>query len=389
MSVSSSIVPHMAFYGFLGSYFTHTLSFPLVAVLLIWFMDIAIAAHRNDIVDGGAAGLLILLNFQAPVAVLFGAILGLLYSWSFDLPALLQWDFWLLNWPMPLIGDPELKGSAVAVFIFDPLFTWFALAWIVAVAGVNLLLGRFEPELTSSQSSFYGIFALLIAFLIILAVLVVWLRTESLRRRLDSFFAGALVLLALTPIVYDVLLSRQPLNQLAFHVVFALLVLGIALLHNRVAVRFGPFRSTLLANDARAGIYDFERRKIFLRWFVLWFIIALLYLVAGITELMTANDLESVLSAVFVWFIIAALIGLCLSCLFRTYGRKYLRGVPTMIDARGIEEARSGASPTVNAGGSQNRGRRASPLIQMHPVGANAMSANSLNAFRVPQTKIN
>lgn len=318
----TALVPEMALYGFVGAYASHTIGLPITAVFILWFLTASIASHRNDPLDTTTADLIIALNFKVPISLLFGIGLGLIYAWAFRFVPLVQWEFWTVSWRFlppdapPSVTDDHVGRNRTTVFVFNSLFTFYTLAVIVAAVGVFFLLGRFEPEVSSTVSLGIGFFALLVGGGVALYILFRWFVSDSPSDLLNFMFALAISFIALTPALYDFLLSFRPFNQVVFHIGLIVVLVAVAYFHWQFFASVDARTNLLLANDLRAAPSQTGLWSIGLRWFILWLIVALIYVAAGVTDELTfsaaagTGDLNTVLIVVFVVFLLLAFVGI-------------------------------------------------------------------------------
>lgn len=312
----SFFVPQMALYGFTSAYFTGGIGLGTTAVLLLWVFIVSVAQYRDgaDIEpDRGVAGLIIDLNLRVPVSVLFGVLLGLLYNWAFQLVPLLTWDLWTVGWrflPPGVAADDHASRGRSVVFAFDSAFTVLFFGFVALVAAVEFLVGAFQPELSGGSSTAVGLVLLLTGLALVIWVLVTWWRSPLPGDWLNSLCALALGALALTPLLFNLLVNIRPLNQLVFHIGLILTVTIFAALHVRFFKNIDSLLLTQLHNDVRAAPSQSSATRIVGRWFVLWLNLAIIYTAAGIATEVSDDSLGTTLLVVGVTALLMAVFAL-------------------------------------------------------------------------------
>lgn len=384
----SALVPAMATYGFIAAYYTHSIGFATTILVLLWYMTIVLASHRND--PGTVSELLIVLNFKLPLALLVGIALGLIYAWALRFVPLLRWELWTVAWrvlpptaPTAANDDPVGNGRTV-VFVHDSSFTWFALSAVAIIAGIYFVAGSFEPEVSGTLSLFVGLFLAVVGLTLLLYVFFRWWRADHPSYWLDATFALSLLFLALVPLLYSSIFTSRVLALLLFYAGLTLVSVLSAAAHIRFFWYTEARFQLLLANDVRAAPSQSSTMRIALRWLVLWLLVALIYVAASTAESLSGGNLNTVLLVTVIVSLLLALLGLLIG--FVQWRREHwlFYSVPRIghveqYFALSQSDAKPAPKPTESLA-PQVRPRRPPPSTRGPPT------TNPLNAFQV-QTK--
>ena len=288
------IVPQMAYYGFLGTYFTHSLGFVATGVLLFWVFLFSIAQYRDESVFD--------LNLRVPFSLVLGAVVGLLFSWALQLMPLLRWELWAVGWRVlgdNVAADDHANNGRAVAYAFDATLVSLVVSLASIVAGEQFLIGNFEPEVAGNTSLVLGVLLLLFGFISFFWILFFWLwRSPGPGDWLTMLGAMAIIVLALVPLLFNVLLSIRPLNQVVFHIGLIVTTTVFAALHVRFFKNLDSNNWTLLYNDVRAAPSQASAWRIALRWFLFWFVSATIYALGGIALEVSDDSLSTTLFVV-------------------------------------------------------------------------------------------
>jgi hypothetical protein len=344
----SAFVPAFALIGFTLAMFTNTLGAPAtIGLLLIWIMS---------------------LDAKTSLSLAFGTVLGLLYAWAFRLAPLLRWELWRGGWrilphqaPGATVDDPVGSGR-VMVFVFDPRPTLYLLSATVAWAGAFFLFNEIA-------TLFSGVALLLLGVGAAVYILFTWYTSESPSHWLTAGFSLAATAILLTPLLYTVNFETRFVNQVLFHIVLLLLVVLIAVLHVRwLTLASSPSRQSL-ANDTRAAPSQTSAWRVALRWILVWLVLAVLYLAAGIADVWRDGSVDIIVRTVFVTSLVLGAIAFAVGSFFWWRDSSYAyytissvddaAGVAAAVDEEAPDERASPNSMLFSKGVSQNTPRPA------------------------------
>lgn len=387
--VLSGAVIEFCYYGVLGAYFTHSWLFPIAVVSLFWFFNILVAVHRNDPFreSTSTSDLIIKLDFATPLSLLFGTALGLAIVWAFQLPPLLDPEFWHVRRSLT-------EERAQPIWIFDFSVGRFVIGAVVAAAGVDLLLGDFQPELTALGSVVLGVLALIIGLGLAVYSLFRWYTSPYASDWLTLGFIFALMFYAAVPAVYDFLLFIRPNQGWLLQLALALVTLGVVLISVRYFTLMSMDQRAALRSDVRYSNTGTTPRQLWTRWLVLYIPLALIYLVGWIRDEQTQHvvvggaaptigDIEQVQ-------LIVALTTVILFMIFMVLGLFRWRSILVTVDLHDDIEANT--RPVVST--APARRPEPAPAATSQPVQSQgthqrpAATSNSLDAHRIKPRKL-
>lgn len=295
-----AILPALFFYGFLGSYFTHSIWFSLgVLGALNWILVPPVLRIEETALTQFTsveqlAELQTEVAFVVTAAVTLGIVLAIIVVWAFQLAPLLTVELWFVR----------LSDLDRLVWIGTTSSARFMLGLVAVFVAVFFLTGAvFVGLLWHAASVVIGILLLIVGGGIILATLALSYGSASRPSEwLDFGYSFAFILLVLTPLWYRVASIFYTIPGWIFQIALLINVAIITLLAWRFFSRTALDLRDAFAGDPRFALTDIRFSRQLQRWLAFYVPTALVCLVGWIVDTQTAAT-----SLINIWPVLTAL----------------------------------------------------------------------------------